>query len=54
MALPKLVNDSSIEPTNKRPSQQPQAENTVRYSISVDQQTDDFSSDWQVQAASQD
>ncbi|MGV2829462.1 hypothetical protein [Myxosarcina sp. GI1(2024)] len=49
-----LANDSTIEPTIKRPSQQPRAENTVSYSISVDRITDDSSSDWQVQSASQD
>ncbi len=49
-----LVTDSSLKPTIKRPSQRPQAENTVRYSISVDQKTDDSRSDWQVQSASLD
>ena len=49
-----LVTDSSLKPTINRPSIQPRATSTVSYSISVDKKTDDFSSDWQVQSASQD
>ena len=49
-----LVTDSSLKPTINRPSIQPRATSTVRYSISVDKKTDDSRSDWQVQSASQD
>ena len=44
-----LVTDSSLEPTIR-----PRTKSTESYSISVDQITDNSSSDWQVQSASQD
>ena len=49
-----LVTDSSLEPTINRPSIRPRAKSTESYSISVDKITDDSSSDWQVESASQD
>ena len=44
-----LVTDSSLAPTIR-----PRAKSTESYSISVDQITDNSSSDWQVESASQD